>query len=273
MKKYIYISLIVLVALYMQSCEKETMVYKGESGGISGIYFLYTSSYTMSGSGRVDHYQDSMEFSFAKVAANISESTIKLPVKLLGDVTGYNRTFIARVTGGTAVVNEDYVALENEYIMPANQPETTIPLILKRTDKLKNRKLNLTVELIENENFKLLLPSKINDDGKTEINTTHIKVIFSEIYTEPWFYSLFGVDNFGPFTVKKFEYINTIMGWSPANWDDGTVTAGIMGYAARRIQAELQERADNNDPVYDEDGSLMQLEAPYTVDYSKYETE
>ena len=84
---------------------------------------------------------------------------------------------------------------------------------------------------------------------------------------------MFGRDIFGPFTVKKFEFVNTVMHWSPSDWDDGTVTYGILPYAGRKVQAELQERADKNTPEYDEDGSFMQLEAPYTVDYSKYETE
>ena len=157
--------------------------------------------------------------------------------------------------------------------MPANKESTALPLVLLRTDKLKKEKLDLTIELVENDNFKLLLPVKINDDGKTKVVTTHIKVIFSEIYTEPWQYQLFGRDIFGPFTVKKFEFVNTVMHWSPSDWDDGTVTYGILPYAGRKVQAELQERADKNTPEYDEDGSFMQLEAPYTVDYSKYETE
>ena len=40
-----------------------------------------------------------------------------------------------------------------------------------------------------------------------------------------------------------------------------------------KFRLNYKERADKNTPEYDEDGSFMQLEAPYTVDYSKYETE
>ena len=63
--------------------------------------------------------------------------------------------------------NVDYQPLQEEYMMPANQESTSLPLVLLRTDKLKKEKLDLTIELVENDNFKLLLPVKINDDGKT----------------------------------------------------------------------------------------------------------
>ena len=273
MEKYFKIVWVLLLTLALQSCEKETMRYEGEPGNMSGIYFLYSSSYTMSGGMRVEHYQDSIEVTFAQVPVNLNETTVNLPVRVLGNLSGKERAFKVKVSSGTAVEGIDYQPLQNEYMMPANKEKTTLPLVLLRTEKLKMGKLDLTIELVENDNFKLLLPSKMNDDGKTEVVTTHIKVIFSEIYTEPWQYQLFGRDIFGPFTVKKFDFVNMVMHWSPSNWDDGTVTYGILSYAGRKVQAELQERADKNKPEYDEDGSFMQLEAPYTVDYSKYETE
>lgn len=273
MKKYFWIYTIFFVTLWLQGCEKETMVYEGEPDQTSGIYFLYSSSYTMSGNVRKDHYQDSIEISFAQVTPNVMEQSIGLPVKILGNIADYDRVFKAKVVGGTAVEGVDYEPLKEEYIVPANAASVKLPLVLKRTEKLKKSKLDITIQLIENENFKLLLPSKINDDGVSEINTTRIKVVFSEIYKEPRMYNLFGKELFGPFTITKFEYINTIMEWAPADWENNVVTAGILSYAVRRVQAELQARADNNDPVYDEDGSFMQLESPYTVDYSKYEIE
>jgi hypothetical protein len=41
-----------------------------------------------------------------------------------------------------------------------------------------------------------------------------------------------------------------------------------MPFYARELQSELQRRADEGDPVYDEDGSYMQLPDAYRVDYS-----
>lgn len=273
MKIYVKTIGVLLLTLALQSCEKKTLCYEGEPGNVSGIYFLYSSSYAMSGGMRVEHYQDSIEATFAEVPANLKEMTVNLPVRVLGNLSDKERAFKVKVSSGTAVEGIDYQPLQEEYMMPANKERTTIPLVLLRTDKLKKGKLDLTIELVENDNFKLLLPVKINDDGKTEVVTTHIKVIFSEIFKEPWFYELFGRDIFGTFTNKKFDFINTVMHWSPADWDNGKVTNGIMSYTARKVQAELQERADKSTPEYDEDGTFMQLEPPYTVDYSKYETE
>lgn len=273
MKRYFWISIILCAAAYLQSCEKETMVYGGEEGGVSGIYFLYSKTYTMSGNVRVYHYQDSMEMSFESVPGDQTSAVLRLPVKVLGEVKDYDRTYKAKVTGGTAVEGVDYEPLQAEYVLPANAASTTLPLVLLRTEKLKQGKVNMIVELAENENFKLLLPEKLSSDEKTVVNTTRLKVIFSEIYTEPIMYTWDGVGIFGPFTLKKFEFINAVMGWSPADWDlnSGVVTAGILYYAGRKVQQELQLRADASDPVLDEDGSFMQLVGKYEVDYSKYE--
>ena len=46
MEKYFKTIGVLLLTLVLQSCEKETMRYEGEPGNISGIYFLYSSSYT-----------------------------------------------------------------------------------------------------------------------------------------------------------------------------------------------------------------------------------
>ena len=273
MKKSLIIGFMFSTALIFQGCEKDTMTYGGEPDGISGIYFLYGPNYTQYAGGlKVYTYRDSIEYSFAKLAADIPESMVYLPVKVLGNLSTHDRTFKVKVTGGTAVEGVDYVPLEAEYILPANRPETLLPIRLIRTDKLKKEKIRMTVSLVENEHFKLLLPTKENGADGTELNATELKIIFSEFYAAPWDWDFFAVDYFGEFTVEKFEFINATLGWAPSDWDDGTVKAGMFGYAVRVVQEELQRRADNNDPVYEKDQvTFMQLADKYAVDYSKYE--
>ncbi len=275
MKKILIIGFMFSAALAFQGCEKDTMTYGGEPDGISGIYFLYGPNYTQYAGGlKVYTYRDSLEYSFAKLAADISETTVNLPVKVLGNLSPLDRTFKVKVTGGTAVEGVDYVPLETEYILPANQPETLLPIKLKRTAKLKEEKISMTVSLVENENFKLLLPTKENGSDGTELNAMQLKIIFSEFYAAPWNWDFYAVDYFGNFTIEKFEFINATLGWAPSDWDDGIVKLGMFAYAARTVQEELQRRADENDPVYEKDQvTFMQLADKYAVDYSKYENE
>lgn len=271
MKRYFWISMIICAAACLQSCEKDTMVYGGEPGGVSGIYFLYSSGYTMMGGVKAYNYQDSMEISFAKVPGNVTKNTVYLPVNVLGNVADYDRTYRVKVVSDVAVEGVDYEPLHEEYVVPANASAVQLPLVLLRTERLKKEKLRLTVELLENEDFKLLLPSKLGKDQKTEVSTTHLKVIFSEIYTKPFYWVFYGQEVFGDFTLAKFEFVNAQMGWAPADWDNGGVSAGIIYYAGRKVQQALQLRADAGDPVLDEDGKPMQLGDGYEVDYSKYE--
>ena len=91
---------------------------------------------------------------------------------------------------------------------------------------------------------------------------------------------VFRIGNFFPFTfrifplVSKFEVriplINGFFGFTTTDWTwaTGKVSKGRMPFYARELQSELQRRADEGDPVYDEDGSYMQLPDAYRVDYS-----
>lgn len=273
MKKNRILYFMLSIVLLFQGCEKDTMTYAGETDGISGIYFLYGPNYTKYAGGlKVYTYRDSLEYSFAKLAADIPEATVNLPVKVLGNLSDKDRTYKVKVVGGSAVEGIDYVPLEAEYVLPANQPETFLPIRLKRTSKLKDVKLNMIVSLVENDNFKLLLPTKENGSDGTVLNATQLKIIFSEFYAAPWDWNWGASDYFGDFTVEKFEFINTLMGWAPSDWEEGKVKLGMFNYAARKVQEELQRRADNNDPVYEKDKvTFMQLAGKYMVDYSRYD--
>ena len=146
MEKYFKTIGVLLLTLILQSCEKETMRYEGEPGNISGIYFLYSSTYTMSGGMRIEHYQDSIEVTFAQVPANLEEMTVNLPVRVLGNLSDKERAFKVKVSSGSAVEGIDYQPLQEEYVMPANKESTALPLVLLRTDKLKKEKLDIEAE-------------------------------------------------------------------------------------------------------------------------------
>lgn len=49
------------------------------------------------------------------------------------------------------------------------------------------------------------------------------------MYTEPWYWSMFGDGFFGNWTPKKFLVVNSVCGLSAADWDNA-------GYAGAKIQ-------------------------------------
>lgn len=260
-----------LLILGIWGCENDRQYYDGEPNDISGIYFQYFSR-TLNGE-RV--WQDSLLFSFQNILPEIKEYTVSIPVKLLGFVSQSPRTFQVKVCGGTAIEGEDFIPLEKEYIFPAEVSETTFPLILKRTDKLFNNKISIELELLENEDFRLLMP-EITSLGDT-LDATRFKVVYSEIITKPFFW-LSAQRFLGNFSVKKINFLDEIMGWTIQDWqkagqEGALITYGKFNYAATLMRNKLQALADDGKPVYDEDGSFMQLGSGYKVDYSRYQTD
>lgn len=253
--------------LFFTACENDPMLYEGEPGGVAGIYFQMKT-------GNVQCV-DSLVYSFQNEPLSVEEHVIPIPVYILGEVKDYPRSFLVKVAGGTAIEGEDYVALEKEYVLPAHQPSTYLPLILKRSARLLKEQVDLVVELKENEHFKLLLPTVKDGVSGHELDATRFKVVYSELIELPIMWTItYASTYFGDWSVKKFRLINDMMGWQTADWSNfsGPVAPGKYGYAATLLQRYLQKQADKKDPVYEEDGkTYMQLGKAYNVDYSGLE--
>ena len=267
MKHWIYVFLV----LGIWGCENDRQLYDGEEDQASGIYFQYAAG-TVNG---VKVWQDSILFSFQNLLPEIKEYTLRVPVKVLGFVADYPRTFKARVCGGSAIEGEDFLPLDEEFEFPARVAEATLPIVVKRTDKLFKNKISVELELLENESFRLLMP-EITSFGDT-LDATRFKVVFSDIINKPFFW-LSAQRFFGAFSVKKINFLDEIMGWTILDWqkagqEGAKITYGKFNYAATLMRNKLQALADDNKPEYDEDGTFMQLGSSYTVDYSRYEND
>ena len=107
--------------------------------------------------------------------------------------------------------------------------------------------------------------------------------IVDEFYTEPVIWSFFnyafpdGVNPCGAWSPKKQKLMSQLFGITEDDWDyqkgwanDRGVRMNSFIYYAIKLQAYLQEQADNGNPIREEDGSFMQLGPGHEVDYSAY---
>lgn len=272
MRKKFYIALLGLITVSCNQLDIDT--YQSED---TGIYFQKVSSYVSGSTSQT--YTDSVVVSFAAYAANTEEVLTYAPVVLMGLVKDYDRPFRLRVDEehSTAVLNEHFrLNLDSLYI-PANSNTFNIPVVLIRHKDLKTRQLRIELLLEENENFSLLIRNYKNSNNwnatDVTLDGTRWKIIFDEQYTEPGYWTSFAINYFGKWTLKKYVFLNELMGWSHLDWLGGggsKVALGRFSYAANRLKDALQARADQGEPLYEEDGSLMQLPSPYEVDYSAY---
>lgn len=247
----------------------------------SKVFFQVQS---FSGGGGSERYSTSTSYSFVGREQSLTEYVFKGTVKVMGEIKNFDRPFKVVIdkenttmTEGVGFeINTDTLRIE------AGKNSAEVAVRFFRIKDLLERSDTLTLKLEGNEFFNVL--NEYNSDNNWA-NTTADKIdgsrytfVMTEIYTRPDSWSgsgpLYVNSYFGEWNPIKYIFINDFFGFSPNDWVyvNGVFTklsAGRMSYYGKKLQEELQARADSGNPVLDEDGSNMQLPAPYNVDYSK----
>jgi beta-lactamase superfamily II metal-dependent hydrolase len=84
------------------------------------------------------------------------DSTFNLRVKILGAVAGQDRHVSVRVVDEeSTVTEEDYLPIEESYVLKAGEVYGLIPIHFRRAASLKGQERKLVLELVENEGCKL----------------------------------------------------------------------------------------------------------------------
>ncbi len=277
--------LLVALVFFFASCEKSEII--NFTSDDCGIYFQRISGTSMPADGSniyitTNQYTDSMTFSFVQEKSSTTDVIVGVPIVGMGKVKDYKRPIrvVLDEERTNAVRGVDYEVNLDTVNMPANAGKTSLRVRLLRTDVLLTETKRVAFRLVENEYFKLHIQSyKTSSNWQATADTVsavEFAVVFNEQYTEPFYYMIFGKDFWGPWTPKKYQVLNQVMGWTDGDWDKAgesgaKVAYGRFDFAAKATQRYLQEMADAKTPVLDSDGSYMQLADKYAVDYSKYD--
>jgi hypothetical protein len=244
----------------------------------AGIYFERVKSY----SGSTKNYTDSVALSFANAAADQTSMVSYVDIMSLGRQRDYDRPVRVSVDAArtTAIEGVHYQVRLDTLGIGAGKSSTRLGVRFLRTPDLMDGTVTLAFKLEENDHFKCLFPEykNTNSYAATGRQISGVEFIFavSEQYTEPFYWTLFAGEYFGAWTPRKFVLVNTVCGYSAADWQTpGTagskVSLGRFSFAARAVREYLQKMADAGTPVTDSDGSYMQIGANYWVDYSAFE--
>lgn len=279
LSSYYYIFL--LVVLFSACSEEKFTTFNGE---VSGIYMQRNGSYEVDSDfgGQLNQtYVDSIAYTFASASSTVTEVTVRVPVKTMGNTADYDRPF-------TLIINDERTTAqrgvhfdfdESACVIKANTAETEVPVTLYRHQDLMTAYYYIVFELQSNEYFTTELNEYSNSSNWQSVNDTlcgtQFKIVFSEIYTRPSYWD-FAEETLGLWSATKEQRINSLMGWTHTDWSNGggsssPVQYGRMSFAAKLLRKDLQDAADAGQPVLDEDGSYMQLAPGYEVDYSAYE--
>lgn len=265
---------VLMAALTLTSCSEEDFItFDGQK---SGIYIQKVNTTTISGT--PISFTDSVYFTFANYGTEYKEMLVKVPVYIMGDLKDYDRQFILTVDESrtTARNGIDYEFSDTACYIPAGKHQQDVYIKLLRTDILATTDLRIELELKDNENFTVELTSYNSQanwasaaSGK-ELCGSRYKIIFNDTYTYTMWWEWYGDDIYGKWSIKKEKILNELMGWTHYDWERWKVPYGLMGYSAKKMQKYLQAAADSGNPIREDDGTLMQLQPPYMVDYSQY---
>ena len=266
------------LTLVFCACEKQDIsVFTTDD---SGIYFQRVTSYIYNST--TEYYGDSVAYSFASAKASVKSVVLSATIRTMGKVVDYDRPFkvVVDQEGTTAIEGKHYEVNLDTVVVPAGKSTAYVRVRFFRTDDMMEKAVRLAIRLEDNEYFKCYFPEYKNTNAYSAtgvmIHGDEFVFSLSEMYTEPWYWSMFGDGFFGNWTPKKFIVDNSVCGLSAPAWDNSWSAAakiqyGRFNFFTTTVQKYLQEQADAGTPELDSDGSYMQLAPSYSVDYSRYE--
>ena len=152
----------------------------------------------------------------------------------------------------------------------------TVYVKLLRTTKLRKQTVRLKVGVEPNNHFETPFTQYKNSSSWSADANMHSAVSFvinfHERYSQPFYWGTCE-PFFGKFSANKFLAMNSYMGWTSTDWSNAGMSGqkimyGKLDYFARYFGKYLLKRAEEGNPLLEEDGSYMQMGNDYKVDYS-----
>lgn len=270
-----YLFTLALASVLLGSCQKQEIdLFSSDE---CSVYFRNLHSW----SGSTEYYSDSLALSFNNVPPQYTSYVLKTKIYTLGKTAAYDRPVKISIDAArtTAVEGVHFEVALDTVCIKAGESSASVEVRFLRPMDLLKRSVRLGLVLEANEHFSLYGDFKNTNSytatGK-QIDGTRFSFTVSELQTQPSYWSSC-TSFFGPWTARKYVALNKLTGWTNQEWSDASwggsvsIVSGRLSFVAIRFQKYLQEMADAGTPLQEEDGSYIQLPAPYQVDYSKYE--
>lgn len=213
MKKYMLIAF-GLLAFLQNGCKKAALMPYELSPRIT----IYKNGIT---AGR-----DSIIYSFAVKEETIAYDTVKLPVRIMGNVAAHDRKIsYAVIPDSTDAPQENYELLPA--IVPANSHEGMLWIKVKKTNELKTKERRIWISLKSSEDFQ---------PGAKELQTYLIKL--NNYLTKP---ASWDEIRFGEYSQAKYGLIIRTTGYSDFTSLRPEILIFIAGTGRNALYAYLQE--------------------------------
>jgi hypothetical protein len=204
MKKKILLKSICVVAalIICISCKENELdpTFKGESRALIGGTLA-------EGAGA-----KSILFSFSTYNEDVKEIKLNLLVQAMGNLSNKDRTV-------SLIIDTNSTALENEYIVPttitipAGDFKATVPVILKRSERLKTMEIKLALRVVKSDDF---LPGPPQEGVVGAGLNPTFEFNYTDVFTKPAFWDAAGSRNmnstFGVWSITKHRLMVELSG-------------------------------------------------------------
>lgn len=258
-----YSVFIFLISLFIASCQEKDI----DSFNKNDSYIYFDIPYQLDSYGKETNIrQDSISYSFALDDASVTDTIIKVVVKVIGTPVNHDRSYkIEIVDKETTMTTEDWnAAVINNRVIKAGELTDTIFVNVKRNEKVKEQWVHAVLRIIPNEEFQI---------GYANLQT--VKVSYSDILAQPnWWSSWESV--FGEFCREKYrkwielyyEGSDTTLSFEngqPLYWNNMPASPGqISWYPTLYMYVRIMKKYFIDNEVYpDGDTSKPRVEIPF----------
>jgi hypothetical protein len=196
---------------------------------------------------------DSVIYSFAIQPDNRMSDTVYLTMRIMGTATDYDREIGLAIADTSTAVRGYHFDL-GDLVMPANQYETRIPVVLYRKPGLKDSLVTIDFTVVESKDFK----PGYDDIPSTIYKKTRLqyKVVLNDYLLKPTRWDCCLASYLGTYSEVKFRFVIQTTG--KTDWDDALgTTPGIMSYVSQAVRLALYEYEQVNGPLIDENGEQV----------------
>ncbi len=253
MKKYFYTSLLIaIMVLGFVSCSNEDIpAYSGKDI----VYFEWAKSGT---GGRSLILIDSMSYSFAYQLPSVTDTTIKVPIKVQGPTKNTDRKVNLEVSQTSTAQAGVHYTIPETIVVPADSVRAIVPITLNRVADLKDAILSLKIELLANENFETsIYNTKEANNIDRVLSYTQFEITFSDILTQPAKWSVLS-NWLGPWSTKKLYLLAEVNNMPVPDYNDFPDLVEFFAHVAV-LKAYLKKQKEAGTPVLEDDKSEMVL--------------
>lgn len=196
---------------------------------------------------------DSMQYSFAIKPSFQKEDTIRIPVRITGLTTDYDRPIDLRIIPELTTAREGSREEGGHFyfspaILPKNEISSDILLVVNRQEDLEKGNVSIAFKILPNQFF---------GGGMGEKTLTY-RVVLNDILTLPTNWDRFIKSYFGNKSLVKYQFIIDVLGIAtfPGSGDDA-ISPGQMYFYKDKLKTELVKYEKENGPLIDENNNRV----------------